>query len=146
MCFPVQPVAPLGNCPWRRKMKGLWLNLLRIQRSNCFRQSLPPISHRLAQRQLDRDAIRLPIWKNMTLNITHSCGDSKDHFEALGFDDSEPNMVIRFTFDRQNGWHKWRRGGWLPITLIDVPVAVMARQSPSLLHQQYDKRGDEHAR
>jgi len=73
--------------------------------------------------------------KNVTLNITHSKWDSEDYFEALGFDDSEPNMVIRFDYALQNGWQKWWHGGWLPIKLNDVPVAVMVRYSASKLHQ-----------
>jgi len=68
---------------------------------------------------------------NVTLNITHSRWDSADHFEALGFDDLEPNMVIRFDFDAQNGWQKWRHGSWLPLKLIDVPATVMVRFNTS---------------
>src|SRR5579862_783030 len=55
------------------------------------------------------------------LTITHSKWDSEDHFEALGFDESEPNLVIRFDYAMPNGWQRWRHGSWLPITLNDVP-------------------------
>jgi len=67
----------------------------------------------------------------MTLNITHSKWDSPDHFEALGFDDAHPNMVIRFDYAPPRGWHKWRHGGWLPIDLHDVPAGLMARSIAS---------------
>jgi hypothetical protein len=69
----------------------------------------------------------------VALNITHSKWDSEDHFEALGFDDSQPNMVIRFDYATPNGWHKWRHGGWLPIKVNDVPTAVMVKYSASKL-------------
>ena len=72
--------------------------------------------------------------QNLTLNITHSKWDSEDHFEALGFDDSQPNIVLRFDYASQNGWQKWRHGGWLPITQTDVPAAVMVRYSAAKLH------------
>lgn len=67
----------------------------------------------------------------MTLNITHSKWGSPDDFEALGFDDAHPNMVIRFVYSPQSGWHKWRHGGWLPINLLEVPEVVMARYGAS---------------
>lgn len=63
----------------------------------------------------------------MTLTITHSKWDAEEDFQALGFDDSEPNMVIRFVYSTQDGWQKWRHGGWLPIKPNDVPEAVMLR-------------------
>jgi len=69
----------------------------------------------------------------MTLNITHAKWASDDHFEALGFEDSQPNMVIPFDYATHDGWQRWRHGGWLPIQLSDVPVAVMARYSASKL-------------
>jgi len=69
----------------------------------------------------------------LALNITHSRWDSEDHFEALGFDESEPNMVIRFDYAKQNGWQNWRHGGWLPIKLNDVPASVMVRYTASKL-------------
>jgi hypothetical protein len=65
------------------------------------------------------------------LTITHSKWATEDHFEALGFEDSQPNMVIRFDFAAQDGWQRWRHGGWLPIKLNDVPPAVMVRYSAS---------------
>lgn len=65
----------------------------------------------------------------MALTITHSKWASPEQFEALGFDDTQPNMVIRFEYAAQIGWHKWRHGAWLPITLQDVPAAVMVRYS-----------------
>lgn len=69
----------------------------------------------------------------MTLFITHSKRPSPDHFEALGFDDVHPNMVIRFDYAPHSGWQKWRHGGWLPITLSEVPADVMARYDASML-------------
>jgi hypothetical protein len=63
----------------------------------------------------------------MTLYITHSNWKSPDHFEALGFEDTYPNMVIRFDFTPEGGWKKWRHGSWLPINLNEVPTNVMAR-------------------
>ena len=69
----------------------------------------------------------------MTLHITHSKRDSPDHFEALGFDDAHPNMVIRFDYAPQSGWHKWSHGGWLPINLSVVPADVMVRYDASKL-------------
>jgi hypothetical protein len=71
--------------------------------------------------------------KNVMLNITHSKWDTDDHFEALGFDEAEPNMVIRFDYATQAGWQKWRHGGWLPVQLNDVPAAVMVRFTASKL-------------
>jgi hypothetical protein len=61
------------------------------------------------------------------LYITHSKWSSPDHFEALGCEDTYPNMVIRFDFTTENGWKKWRHGGWLPINLDEVPTEVMVR-------------------
>jgi hypothetical protein len=72
--------------------------------------------------------------KLMTLNITHSKCDAEDHFEALGFDDSQPNMVIRFDYAPASGWQKWRHGGWLPIDLGDVPANVMVRYRAASPH------------
>ena len=69
----------------------------------------------------------------MALTITHSKWDSEDHFEALGFDETEPNMVLRFDYGKQNGWKKWRHGGWLPIMLNDVPASVMVRYNAAKL-------------
>lgn len=63
----------------------------------------------------------------MILTITHSKWTSPEHFEALGFDDTYPNMVIRFDYSPQSGWQKWRHGSWLPINLSDVPADVMVR-------------------
>jgi hypothetical protein len=63
----------------------------------------------------------------MNLFITHSKWPSPDHFEALGFEDDHPNMVIRFDYAAATGWKKWRHGGWLPINPNDVPPGVMAR-------------------
>jgi hypothetical protein len=67
----------------------------------------------------------------MTLNITHSKWNSPDHFEALGFEDAHPNMVIRFDYAPASGWLKWRHGSWLPILLNDVPADVMVRYGAS---------------
>ena len=39
----------------------------------------------------------------MKLYITHSKWPSPDHFEALGCEDTYPNMVIRFDFTTENG-------------------------------------------
>lgn len=63
----------------------------------------------------------------MKLYITHSKWSSPDHFEALGCEDTHPNMVIRFDFTPDSGWQKWRHGSWLPINLNEVPVDVLAR-------------------
>lgn len=63
----------------------------------------------------------------MTLWITHSKWSSPDHFEALGFEDTYPNMVIRFEFTTESGWHKYRHGSWLPLALDEVPTQVMER-------------------
>jgi hypothetical protein len=67
----------------------------------------------------------------MTLYITHSNWKSPNHFEALGFEDTHPNMVIRFDFTSEGGWQKWRHGSWLPINLNDVPANVMAKYGDS---------------
>lgn len=45
-------------------------------------------------------------------------------------------MVIRFDYSTQDGWQKWRHGGWLPIKPNEVPVAVMVRYSASKLRSQ----------
>jgi len=63
----------------------------------------------------------------MTLNITHSKWATPEHFEALGFDDAQPNMVLRFDFAPTSGWQEWRHGGWLPLQLYEVPTLVMVR-------------------
>jgi hypothetical protein len=63
----------------------------------------------------------------MKLYITHSKWSTPDHFEVLGCEDDHPNMVIRFDFTSEGGWQKWRHGGWLPLTLNEVPADVMAR-------------------
>jgi hypothetical protein len=65
------------------------------------------------------------------LTITHSKWTSPVHFEALGCEDTYPNMVIRFDFAPESGWHKWRHGGWLPINLNEVPADVMVRYGAS---------------
>jgi hypothetical protein len=101
----------------------------------------PPIYYRLAPVWLNFATARmvlafslarkLPGEQTMTLTITHSKWDSPDHFEALGFDDVYPNMVIRFDYAPQTGWYKWRHGGWLPIMLHEVPADVMVRYGAS---------------
>jgi hypothetical protein len=63
----------------------------------------------------------------MKLFITHSKWGSPNHFEALGYEDDHPNMVIRFDYSPESGWKKWRHGGWLPINLNEVPTVVMER-------------------
>ena len=65
----------------------------------------------------------------MKLFISHAKWSSPDHFEAIGCEDTHPNMVIRFDFTTENGWKKWRHGGWLPINLDEVPTEVMVRFS-----------------
>jgi hypothetical protein len=77
------------------------------------------------------ERIRYPGKQIMKLYITHSKWSSPDHFEALGCEDTYPNMVIRFDFTTENGWKKWRHGGWLPINLDEVPTEVMVRYGPS---------------
>ena len=67
----------------------------------------------------------------MTLFITHSKWASSDHFEALGFEDDHPNMVIRFDFTPASGWQKWRHGEWLPIKVNEVPASVMVEYGAS---------------
>jgi hypothetical protein len=63
----------------------------------------------------------------MKLYITHAKWSSPNHFEALGCEDTHPNMVIRFDFTPENGWNKWRHGGWSPMNLNEVPANVIAR-------------------
>ena len=65
------------------------------------------------------------------LYITHSKRKTAEHFEALGFEDDHPNMVIRFDYTPQSGWHKWRHGGWLALDRDDVPPEVMAKYMAS---------------
>ncbi len=77
------------------------------------------------------ERIRYPGKQIMKLYISHSKWASPDHFEALGCEDDHPNMVIRFDFTTENGWKKWRHGGWLPINLNEVPTEVMVRYAAS---------------
>jgi hypothetical protein len=65
--------------------------------------------------------------QTMKIYISHSKWSSPDHFEALGCEDTHPNMVIRFDFTPESGWQKWRHGGWLSINLNEVPAVVMER-------------------
>ena len=71
--------------------------------------------------------------RNLQQFITHSKWSSPDHFEALGFEDVHPNMVIRFDHTSESGWQKWRHGGWLPIKVNEVPADVMKRYVDSRL-------------
>lgn len=70
----------------------------------------------------------------MNVSITHAKWSSPNHFEALGCEDDHPNMVIRYDYTTENGWQKWRHGGWLPIKLDQVPAEVMVRYGPSKPH------------
>ena len=63
----------------------------------------------------------------MKLFISHAKWSSLGHFEALGCEDTHPNMVIRFDFTPDGGWKKWRHGGWLPTQLDEVPTEVLVR-------------------
>jgi hypothetical protein len=71
----------------------------------------------------------------MLLTISHAKWSSPEHFEALGCEDTYPNMVIRFDYALQSGWHKWRHGRWLPLNLNDVPAEVMARYNSAMRHK-----------
>ena len=77
----------------------------------------------------------------MALIITHSKWVSLDRFEALGFDDAHPNMVIQFDYTPQIGWQKWEHDGWLRITVQEVPPYLMVRCVASKPQKEREKPG-----
>src|SRR5260370_38871022 len=119
MCFLVRPVPGPGNRSGLGKVGRPRSQVLYNLKSNRWRQhKLPPLIHyELAPKWLRCAAGRSDLgfhWlaniackhsreRTVTLTITHSKWASPDHFEALGFDDAHPNMVIRFDYAPQTG-------------------------------------------